>query len=152
MSYAVFPSPPEHYAWLGERTGCEMTAGFRAIEAQDGAERYCRLCGRYHGRIVGMVGYSGWTPNSVGMHLALDKPAAIRALLQHGFRYAFVQAEKQLVIGVTPGDNDRALKLNRHLGFRETYRVRDAWKPGVDLVIQELRRDDCRWLKGEDRG
>lgn len=131
----VRPAPKEHYLWLVDRTGLNLSLGFRAIEAVDEA-----------GRIHGMVGYDDWTPNSVQMHVAIENPAATRSLLRHAFQYPFKEAGRGLVVGVTPGHLARALKFNKSIGFREVYRIKDGWTPGTDIVIQEMRRDECRWL------
>lgn len=137
----VRAAPKGHYEWLVERTGLNLSIGFRAIEAIDKDYVIC-----------GMVGYDDWTPNSVQMHMALKYPAAARHLVRPAFKYPFEQAGRAVVIGVTPGDNEAALKLNRHLGFRQICRVKDGWKPGIDMVIQEMRRDECRFLNGVDHG
>ncbi len=134
----VRAAPREHYGWLSERAGCLPTEGFRAIEAVDS-----------QGRIRGMVGFDGWTDGSVGMHVALDTPNAARALIRPAFLYPFVQVSRRVVIGVTAGNNYRAIRFNLRLGFREALRIPDGWAPGVDLVVMTMRREDCRWISKE---
>ncbi len=100
--------------------------------------------------IVAGVGYDMWTPNSVQMHIWIPRPAEMtRSFIQEGFRYPFENG-KGLVIGLTPGNNAAALRFNKRVGFKEVYRMRDAWSPGVDVVVQEMRREDCRWLRRKD--
>jgi len=137
----VRAAPVSHYDWLIARTGLNISRGFRAIEGVDET-----------GRICGMVGYDDWTPNSVQMHTAILFPSVIRSLLRPAFMYPFVEAGRKVIVGITPGDNAAALKLNRHLGLREVYRVKDGWKDGIDVVIQEMRRHECRWINGVDYG
>jgi hypothetical protein len=100
------------------------------------------------GSIGAMVGYDNWTPNLVQMHIWIKNPEVYlsREFVQEAFRYPFIQGDRALVIGVTPGDNVRALEFNRKIGFIETYRVKDGWSPGTDMVIQEMRREACRWI------
>jgi RimJ/RimL family protein N-acetyltransferase len=126
---------PEEFGWLVERAECAITPGFRAIAAEDA------------GRIVGMVGFDGWTPNSVTMHVALDSPACLRGLLPEIFGYAFVQAGKGIALGIIPADNARSVNLAKRVGFSEVHRVRDGWAVGVDLVVLEMRRERCRWIQ-----
>lgn len=96
--------------------------------------------------IVAAVGYDQWTPNSVQLHVWIPRPKEIsRKFIQEGFRYPFDY--KGLVIGLTPGNNAAALSFNRRVGFKEVYRMKDAWDVGVDVVVQEMRREDCRWLR-----
>lgn len=134
----VRAAPAHHYSWLLVRTGYAPTQGFRAIEAVDES-----------GRIFGMVGYDGWIPNAVQMHIALDSPLAVRALLRPAFEYPFLEAGKQMVFGVLPADRTRAVALALHLGFDEVGRVEDGWAPGVDLVHLAMLKRNCRWIPQE---
>lgn len=94
-----------------------------------------------------IAAYDHWTPNSVQMHIWTLGDPITRYFIKEGFRYPFEMCGRGLVIGVTPGDNAKALEFNRRLGFRETYRVTDGWSLGTDVVIQEMRRQECRWLR-----
>lgn len=126
----------QSFEWLRERTGCAMSPDFRALEAVDAA-----------GRIRGMVGFDAWTPNACQAHMAVDTPMAWRDLLPAACRYAFIDSEKNVVLGIIPGHNERSLNLAEHMGFREVARLADAWSAGIPLVVHEMRRADCRWLK-----
>lgn len=147
MKYTVQAARPEHFSWLVQRTSVELSANFRAIEALDDIPGFCQRCGQVHGCIRGMVGYNGWTESGVSMHVAIETPGALKAIIRPAFEYPFIEGGKQYVMGITPGDNAKALKFNKHVGFRETYRVKDGWSKGVDLVLQEMRREDCRWIR-----
>lgn len=128
--------PPEGVAWIAERAGFSPTIEFRALTALDD-----------RGRIHGMVGFDGWTPNSVVAYIALDNPAALRHLVPAVFEVAFEKAERGVMLATCKGSNTRSLKLCKHLGMKEVYRVRDGVQVGDDLVILEMRREDCRWLQ-----
>jgi len=144
VNYTIRPAPRLHYEWLKERTGGELSDGYRAIEALDSLVDFCPRCGLRHGRVRGMVGYSSWTPNSVRMDIALDAPATFRALLPHMFKYPFTEGGREMAFVVIASDNKRSLKLTEHTGFKELHRLVDAHSPGVDLVVMMLRRSDCR--------
>ncbi len=133
--FLVRAAPPEHYVWLARQSGCTLTPGFRAIEAVDS-----------HGAIRGMVGYCDWTANAVRAHMAVDSPIVWRALVRPAFEYPFLEAGKGVVLGFVDGGNARSVRLTRRLGFREAYRIRDACAVGRDLVVFEMRREDCMWL------
>lgn len=126
-------APPEHFVWLQERTGCVLTSDFRALEVLSGE------------RILGMVGYCNWTPGAVESHMAVETPIAWRSLLPHVFAYPF--ETRITMLAVIPSHNSHSLKLTRHFGFRETHRVRDGWAQNDDLILLELRREECRFLK-----
>jgi hypothetical protein len=102
---------------------------------------------RVKGEIHAMTGYDFWTPNAVQMHIWIKHPEAYlsKEFIQECFGYPFGSG-RNLVIGVTPGDNERALEFNRKIGFKEAHRIKDGWSLGTDMVIQEMRRDECRWL------
>lgn len=131
----VRAAPPADYAWLCRKSGYTPGFDFRAIEAIDEG-----------GTIHGMVGFDGWTPNAVHMHVALASPLRCRALIRAAFEYPFVQALRGVVLGFTPGNNHAALGLARRLGFREAHRIRDGWDFGHDIVVFEMHKSECRWL------
>jgi hypothetical protein len=126
--------------WIVERTQCWLTGGARGIKCVDDS-----------GKIRGMVAYDLWTVNSCQAHMAVDTPIAWRRLIPEVFRYPFVQAGKGVIIGAIPSINPRSMDTARSLGFRETYRVTDGWSQGEDMVLFEMRKDECRWLGNTGR-
>jgi hypothetical protein len=125
---------------------------------RDEMERMCRelpynptsgLRGITYGDGLAVVAYDNWTENAVFIHCwsRATRPWFDRRFLTEIFRYPFEICNKGLVIASTQGDNTPVLELSRKLGFRITYRVPDGWSLGTDLVIQEMRRDECRWLR-----
>jgi hypothetical protein len=126
-----------HLQWLVDRVGCALTPGARAIAAFDTT-----------GNIRGMVAYDVWCENSVQAHVAVDTPAAWRALLPAIFFYPFVEADKGVLLCVVRGQNTKSLRVCAHLGFQVKAQVKDGFALGDDLVLLEMRREHCRWLKG----
>lgn len=137
MSLTVQAAPIQHWGWLVSRSGCILTADFQAIEAVDA-----------RGNIRGMVGYERWSPNSVVLHAAVAAPIVWRALLVPTFAYPFLQTGAGVLLATIPGNNGPCLKMAQALGFREAHRVKDGFRPGVDYVLHEMRRAECRWLRG----
>lgn len=126
--------------WIRQRTGCGLTPAAKGIKAVDAS-----------GRIRGLVAYDGWTPNSMQAHMAVDSPIVWRSLLVPSFSYPFEECGKGLLLGIIAADNPRSLAMVVALGFRETYRVRDGWSAGVDTVLFEMRREECRWVAQQKR-
>lgn len=122
--------------WIQERTQCGLTPGARFVQATDAL-----------GRIRGVVAYDMWTENAVQAHMAVDAPVVWRSLLPAVFEYPFLEAGKGLLLGIIPASNERSRKMAVRLGFRETYHVQDGWAVGQDMVVHEMRRTECRWLK-----
>jgi RimJ/RimL family protein N-acetyltransferase len=93
--------------------------------------------------------YDRWTHTAVEMHAYsagpkyVFRPEFCRAM----FDYPFNQQNKMLAFAVTPCDNIASIALARFLGFKEVYRIRDGWDSGTDMVIQEIRRENCRFLE-----
>ena len=90
-----------------------------------------------------------WTETSVQAHQAILDPL----VLKHGFfeevlKYIFDEAGRELIIGLTPADNAKAVKLNRHYGFKEHSRIPNAVRLGVDMIIFTMHRDECSYYEG----
>lgn len=106
------------------------------------------------GGIGAMAIYDRWTKTAVEMHAYSKHPKYVfrpefcRAM----FDYPFVQQNKMLAFAVTPCDNIASIALARFLGFKEVYRIRDGWDSGTDMVIQEIRRENCRFLEMRSYG
>jgi hypothetical protein len=92
--------------------------------------------------------YDHWTPNSSNVHIYSRSPRALLSFqfVKAIFSYPFEQARLGLLIGITPADNEASLSFSRAIGFREVHRIRDGWRDGVDLVIKEIRREECRYV------
>lgn len=96
--------------------------------------------------------YDHWTHTAVQMHAYSRGPKYVlnphfcRAM----FEYPFVQCNKMLAFAVTPCDNSASLALAQYLGFKEVYRIENGWDSGTAMVIQELRRENCRFLELTD--
>lgn len=133
----VRAAPPEHYDWIASRAQLIVSPNFRAIEAVDA-----------NGNILGMVGYDGWTSTACYMHMAVDKPIATRRLVPRAFEIPFLRLGKKMVWGTVLSTNTRALEIDRKLGFRELCFIKDGWAEGVGIHLLEMRREECRWIRG----
>jgi RimJ/RimL family protein N-acetyltransferase len=127
---------PRDHQWLADRAHLVPDNSFRAIKAVD-----------RNGCIVAMVGYDGWMDNACCIHVAIEKPSALRHVLGPGFRVPFVELGLGVLIAKVLSTNEASLRLVNHLGFREVFRGRDWVRHGIDLVIHEMRRDECRWAR-----
>lgn len=128
-------APDNHLPWLVNRVGIAPPSDLRAIEALDNG-----------GRILGMVGFCDWKPNSVQLHFALASPLVVRSLARAAAEYAFGQARLEVALAYVSANNMKSRRLVEWLGFREAFRIPDGWARGVDLLLFEQRRKGCRWL------
>jgi hypothetical protein len=97
------------------------------------------------GDIRGAVIFDNWTDNGVQAHIALKSPMALRSGLIHmAVDMMFTRFKRKMLYGLVPGDNERALKLNKHIGFFERARLPNGFSDGVDYVIMELTPESYR--------
>ena len=99
------------------------------------------------GNLVAVVGFASFMPKSCQMHIgALDEVNWMsKDLLWAAFDYPFNKLGVSVILGQVCADNESALRLNRHLGFKVVAEIPYAHMDG-DLVIMAMRKEDCRWL------
>lgn len=131
----------EEWHWFKARTHvilCEDTQGIVAVNEQGG--------------IAGIVVFDTWTPTSVNVHMAIDNPLCIRhGIFTEVSIHAYIRNGKKRLFGLVPSNNEKALRLDRKIGFTEVARVPDALDDGVDYIVMRLDKEDCRWLPEEFR-
>jgi len=99
------------------------------------------------GVLCGAVVFDQFTLNSAQCHIVLPKPIqALRAgLLENAAEYIFGFYGCGVVFGISPSNNDKATRFNKHFGFREVARLKDAFEIGVDSIIWEVTKSNCSW-------
>ncbi len=94
-----------------------------------------------------------WSLNSCQTHIYIGNPFVLR----HGFVeevFGFVFGDdsgRELIIGVTPANNHKALKFIERVGFVEHSRIKDGFKKGVDYVMTLCHKKDCKYISHEPR-
>jgi len=101
------------------------------------------------GDFLGAAIFDHWMGNSVQVHQIILHPM----ILRHGFleevsKYVYLTGGRGIMYGLIPESNEKALKLDKHIGFTEIGRMPDAVRPGEGVVVMEMRKEDCRYLKG----
>lgn len=87
-----------------------------------------------------------WTPNSVCAHSYIPNPHHLtRGFMRDVFRYVFSNVD--WLIGVTPGDNEKALAFNKRIGFTLRDRLPQGFAKGVDTVYQVMHHSTCRYWR-----
>jgi L-amino acid N-acyltransferase YncA len=128
------------WSWFKERTHvirCEDTQG---------------ICAYMDGNLAAMAVFDSFTVDSCSVHLAIDNPMVLR----HGFLeaiayHAYIVCGRTRLFGLVPDNNKRALKLDKHIGFKEVARIPHAVSENVGYIVMELHRRDCRFLPEEVR-
>jgi len=98
------------------------------------------------GEVKAVVAFDNVLDKSCMMHTAAIVPNWIsKDLLWACFDYPFNILKVKVILASVASTNEEALKLDRHLGFKDKAYIEDAHIDG-DLVILAMRREDCRWL------
>jgi len=96
----------------------------------------------------GAVLFDQMTVTSAQCHLCLPSPImALRAgLMEAAAVFIFWHLNKNMIYGLTPSKNAKALKFNKHFGFREVCRLEGAYAVDEDAIVFEMKKQHCRWL------
>lgn len=141
MSELVYDRREELLEWAAEKIGIQA---FRSDAQAIGLER--------SGVPVAVVVFDSFSPTDCAMHVASDGSGhwLTRRFLVHAFVYPFVQCRKLRVTSPIAESNQKALRFNRHLGFRqEGYHPYGA-EDGA-LLTMGLLRKDCRFIPKSER-
>lgn len=124
------------WAFINTRVGVPWSSDFRAIGV---VRNDC---------LMAVVAYNGFTGRTCFMHDAIDDPSVIdRTFVREVFRYPFEVCGVTHILALVDSANQRAMSINSRLGFREVHRMDGAGLDGPDMVLLQLRADDCRFLR-----
>lgn len=125
------------FAWLSVRTNLKAAEDFRAIGwVSDGLQ------------LQAVVGYNGFVGRACQMHFATDDPAAItRRFVRAAFEYPFLQIGLEYLLAPVNSANQKILTFTRKIGFQEVHRLPGCHEDGGDLILLQMNRSDCRWIK-----
>lgn len=99
-----------------------------------------------NGNLVAGVVFEGTNGASMKAHIAVEKGATLsRTMLWAMGDYAFRQLKLKKIIGLVDSTNEKALALDKKLGFIEEGRIVDGTLDG-DLVILTLSKDNYRFI------
>lgn len=122
--------------WAVPRLGCRVSEDTQGIVSFNERGNYDAMCVM-----------DSWTPNAVQVHLVIENPFVIRTGFLHAIaHHVYVTGGRGIMLGAVPANNAKALKFDKHIGFTEVCRIKDAYDVGVDIVLLEMRRETCRWL------
>lgn len=96
---------------------------------------------------VGAAIGDNFTQTSCQCHFIVLNPMVLR----HGFveaccDYIFNTRGMQAIYGWVPANNEKAVKLNKHMGWQVKAVFEDGYVQGVDYLLMELKKIDCKHL------
>ena len=138
MKYTFKALDQRHeWEWLESRADCNWCSDTKGIVAYN-----------EEGMIVAAIALDSWSYNAVFIHIAVEDKWVFRhGFAEECFNYIFNDSGRRILLGATPANNEKALKFNRHIGLKPIYSIKDGYADGVDFIVQELRKEDCRYLK-----
>ena len=120
--------------WISKRLGGDAPNNMQCIGQE------------IDGEIKAVAGYAAFEGAACNISLAGDGNNWMnKDFLWAMFDYPFNKLNLKVIIATIAGNNNKSLKLSRHLGFKEIANIADAHQDG-DLVIMIMRRENCKWL------
>ena len=105
------------------------------------------------GKLIAVVGYNNFLPNSCQMHIAsTDVLWPTKDFLFAVFDYPFNKLEVKVIIAPICKGNVKPLNMCRKLGFEQVADI-PYGHPDGDLIVVTMKRNQCKWLQqGESNG
>lgn len=101
------------------------------------------------GQIRGAVWLENYNGASALIHVAGEGRRWLsKAFAEAVFHYTFNVLGCKKLIGIVREVNQDARRFDEHLGFKRECLIEDA-DPEGGLIIYSLKREDCKFLKGE---
>lgn len=123
---------------LNKEIGVKPTADLQAIF----------WCNQQTNVIEWCIGFDSFLGKTCQIHVVnFQKKYTPRKLLFAVFDYAFNTAGVETLIGVVNSNNQEAMKYDQNLGFKEVCRLHGMHDNGGDLVLFEMKKADCRFIK-----
>jgi RimJ/RimL family protein N-acetyltransferase len=98
------------------------------------------------GQILGGVIFTNYTGASIEIHVAGLAPNwCSRELLYTIFDYPFRFLKVKKLFGVVEEANTKALRFDKHVGFKEETRIEGVYPSGAAIVLA-MTLDDCKFL------
>lgn len=102
--------------------------------------------------VAAAAGFNAFIGRTCCMHTVIQKPEYVtKRMIRDAFNYAFNIAGVEVVLGLVDSTNKEAIKFDTKLGFVEAHRVMNGGLDG-DLVVFEMHKAACRWLKEVKHG
>ena len=96
------------------------------------------------------IGFTAFIGKTCQIHVVnFNKKYTPRKLLWATFDYPFRQLGLESLIGIVNSNNKDAMKYDQNLGFKEVHRFEGMHDDGGDIVVFELRKENCRFINNE---
>jgi hypothetical protein len=134
----VFEDKDRVGQWVADQV--EQTASwgdFYAMGVEDG-----------NGEILAGVVFNNFNGSNATAHIAVKRFTRLfPGLIEHAFNYAFNQNKLNRVTGLVEADNEKALRLDWHIGFEVETTLRKGGAKGQDMIVLVMWPERCRWIQ-----
>ena len=101
------------------------------------------------GTIDWVVGYNNWIGKTVQMHVVSSRVYCPKVFVYDIFNYPFNKHGINIIFGTINSLNVKSISLAKKIGFKEKVRWSKAHNDEGDLVLMELKKENCKWIKNE---
>lgn len=99
-------------------------------------------------KIEWVIGYTAFIGKTCQMHMVnLKGGYTPKQLLKSAFEYPFNHCELEKVFGIVNSKNEKAMEYDQKLGFKEAHRFTGVHDDNGDIVVFEMDKADCRWIR-----
>jgi hypothetical protein len=99
-------------------------------------------------KIEWVIGYTAFIGKTCQMHMVnLKGGYTPKGLLFGAFDFPFNYLGVEKAIGILNSLNTKAVEYDKKLGFTEVVRLEGMHDDGGDLIVMEMNKTDCRWIK-----
>jgi hypothetical protein len=103
-------------------------------------------------QIEWVIGYTAFIGKTCQMHMVnLKGGYTPKQLLKSAFDYPFNQLGIEKTFGIVNSQNIKAMEYDQKLGFKEAVRFAGMHEDGGDLVVFEMDKADCRWIRERNK-
>lgn len=136
IEYRLFHGPSD-WGWCQQQVSilrCEDTTGIMAIDSETN-------------ETVGACILDNWLENSVQGHFMFTNSEVVKlGVVEFCFDFIFNECGRKRVYGFVAGDNPKGLSVAEYMGFKVKARFDEGYKDGVDYLLLELKREDCKFI------
>lgn len=101
--------------------------------------------------VIAAYGWSGFIGRTCNISILIQQPALFsRQIIREAFRYPFEVCGLNAVIATVDSTNTGSLSVCDRTGFEKVCTIKDGGAKG-DLVVYEMHRERCRWLRKEEK-
>jgi len=112
---------------------------------------YYAMGAEVNGELVAGIVFNNFTDSSATTHIAVSKPTKLfLELLDHAYNYAFNVCGLLRLTGLVEAHNEKALKLDKHVGFVEESVMRKAGTGGQDIIVLVMWPEN--YVRGKRNG